>query len=137
MREKWLFTEAYMLLGLMRLAVSLLPFKWLIRSLKQSTGTIAPPALLPEQKRIATSVARLVPAAAGGTPWESVCLVQALTAQRMLKRRGIPGVFYLGVMYDADTEKKMKAHAWLLSDDIIVTGSGFESFTVLSSFGWQ
>jgi hypothetical protein len=56
----------------------------------------------------------------------------------VLKKRGIPGVFYLGVAKDEEHKEKMKAHAWTQCGDSIITGGrGHEMFTVVSVFGWK
>ena len=75
--------------------------------------------------------------AANNTPWESACLAQSLTAQRMLKRRGIPGVFYLGVMKGENVKENMSAHAWSQCGETIITGhKGYEDYAVVSVFRW-
>jgi hypothetical protein len=56
----------------------------------------------------------------------------------MLQKRGIAGVFYLGVAKDGEGKEKMKAHAWTQCGDRIITGGrGHEEFTVVSVFGWR
>ena len=133
--EKRLFLEAWFRLGLMRAAILTLPFKRLTRGLEQRTGEAAPPRMDEAQSRLAEKIGRSVVRAAGHTPWESACLVQALTAQRMLKRRGIPGHFCLGV---AKNGEQMDAHAWTRCGESILTGGrGSESFTVVSVFRWR
>jgi hypothetical protein len=68
-------------------------------------------------------------------PWSSVCLDQALAAQRMLSRRNIPGNLYLGVAKKEDAG--LKAHAWVRCNGEFVTGrAGHEAFIVVSCFGW-
>ncbi|MDD3591377.1 MAG: lasso peptide biosynthesis B2 protein [Sulfurovum sp.] len=68
-------------------------------------------------------------------PWSSVCLDQALAAQRMLSRRKIPGNLYLGVAKKEDAG--LKAHAWVRCNGEFVTGrAGHEAFTVVSCFSW-
>jgi len=70
-------------------------------------------------------------------PWNSVCLDQALAAQRMLSRRGIGGVLYLGVAKDEEG-RGLKAHAWLKCGDRFVTGrKGHGEFTVVSALTWM
>jgi hypothetical protein len=54
------------------------------------------------------------------TPWESKCLVQAMAAMRMLKRRNICSTLYLGVCRDVNYG--MKAHAWLRCGQFYITG---------------
>ncbi len=83
-------------------------------------------------------VSRAIARAAVHTPWQSACLVQALAASKMLQKRGISGLLYLGIAKDATQKEKMKAHAWTRCADAIVTGkSGHEAFTALSVFKWQ
>ncbi len=68
-------------------------------------------------------------------PWDSVCLDQALAAQRMLSRRKISGTLYLGVAKKENEE--LKAHAWVCLGEHFITGqAGHEEFTVVSYFGW-
>jgi hypothetical protein len=87
-----------------------------------------------EELEIVRMIAKAINQASAHTPWESACLAQSLTAQKMLKRRGIHGIFYLGVTKE---ESDMKAHAWSQCGDIIVTGeAGHEAFTVLSVLSW-
>jgi len=133
-KEKNLFMEAYYTLGMMRAAILRVSFKRLTRSLKHQAKKSEFVQLDEEQIQMALSIGKAIGQAAAHTPWESACLAQSLTAQRMLKKRGIPGVFYLGVAKD---EEKMKAHAWSQCGDQIITGGkGHEKFTVLSVFGW-
>ena len=133
--EKKLFVEAYVTLGLMRAALLLFSFKRLTRSLEQQKdiGEMIPPG--DHKLKSAIEVGNAIMRAAAHTPWESACLVQALTAQRMLQKRGIPGVFYLGAMKEEGDE--FKAHAWSQCGDRIITGGkGHEAFAVLSVFEW-
>ena len=56
----------------------------------------------------------------------------------MLQKRGISGVFYLGVAKNADEKEQIEAHSWSQCGDMIITGGeGHENFTVLSMFGWS
>ncbi len=135
--EKKLFLEAYITLGIMRTAILTVSFKRLTRSLEHFPKKGEITALNDNEISIAIAVGQAITRASIHTPWESACLVQSLTAQKMLQKRGIPGVFYLGAMKDEASEKKMKAHAWSQCGDIIITGGeGHEDFTVLSVFGW-
>jgi hypothetical protein len=135
-RDKRLFVEAYARLGLMRAAVSTVSFKRLSRSLHQLKDGQAP-AVNSSQRDMALSIGRAVRRAAAATPWQSTCLVQVLAAQRMLSKRGIGGVIYLGAMVDADIEAGIRAHAWLKCGDYFVTGEeGHEAYPVLTCYGW-
>ncbi len=135
--EKRLFLEAYVTLGMMRTAILTVSFKRLTQKLEHSKSSINTDEPSDQQMSTAKQIGNIILKAAGSTPWESACLVQSLTAQRMLQKRGIPGVFYLGVMKDEEGTEKMKAHAWSKCGETILTGGeGHEKFTVLSVFGW-
>ncbi|MFT7880346.1 MAG: lasso peptide biosynthesis B2 protein [Sulfurimonas sp.] len=133
--EKELFVEAYVTLGLMRAALLLFSFKRLTRSLKQRKSADEMMPLDEEKRQGAMVVGRAITKAAAHTPWESACLVQALAAQRMLQKRGIPGVFYLGAMREKQ-DGELKAHAWSQCGDMILTGGKSEAFKILSVFEW-
>ena len=136
--EKKLFLEAYMILGVMRTAILTVSLKRLTRSFDQKANKEELPSLDEREIEVATAVGKAISRAASGTPWESACLVQSLSAQKMLQRRGIPGVFYLGVAKDEGSREKMKAHAWSQCGNIIITGdAGHEVYTVLSVFEWR
>jgi len=136
--ERRLFIEAYLLLGAMRAAMRLVSFKRLTRSMEHSKEPRTLEVLPQEKLRTAIIVGKVIEQAANNTPWESACLVQSLTAQRMLQKRGVSGVFYLGAKKDGRGDGKMKAHAWTQCGDTVITGArGYEEFTVLSVFGWR
>lgn len=136
--EKKLFLEAYIILGLMRAAILTISFKSLTRSLEHHTTKNEVTPLDDNEIQLAISVGQAITRVAAFTPWESACLAQSLTAKKMLQKRGIPGVFYLGVAKDEESKEKMKAHAWSQCGEIIITGAkGHEFFTVLSVFEWK
>ncbi len=137
--EKALLMETFVFLGIYRAAILTLPFRWLTRSLTQTTSYLVVPPLPDQQRTTALSVGRTIQKAARYTPWESACLAQALTARRMLQRRRISGIFYLGVMKDVtDAKGQFKAHAWSKCGDIILTGQpGHEQFVIVSAFIWK
>ena len=135
--EKKLFLEAYVTLGIMRSSILTVSFKRLTRSLEHVAKQKELAKLNEEEMKMAMRVGQAIMRASAYTPWESACLAQSLTAQKMLQKRGIPGVFYLGAMKDEEEKSKMKAHAWSQCGDTIITGAGgHEEFTVLSVFGW-
>lgn len=135
--EKKLFLEAYVILGIMRAAILTISFKRLTRSLEHLPKKAEISELTDKENATAMRVGRAIIRTAAYTPWESACLVQSLTAQKMLQKRGIPGVFYLGASKDEESEEKMKVHAWSQCGDTIITGAGgHEEFTILSVFSW-
>ena len=120
--EKWWFVEAWLILGVMRAAILVFPFRKLAGSLKQVTGEYETPVLRESEQETAVKVGKIIVTAANHTPWQSACLVQSLAARRMLERRGIPGVIFLGVAKGDNRIENMKAHAWTQCGKFIVTG---------------
>lgn len=72
-----------------------------------------------EEYRYAKKIARCVNEVCGKTSWESKCLVRALSAQTLLKKKGIHTTLYLGCK---EEDGKMVAHAWLRLGEFYVTG---------------
>ena len=140
-RDKKLFFEAFVTLGMMRFAILTTSFKRLVRELEQNLSEDEREnKMLLNDTETATIIAviRIIRKAAIYSPWKSECLVQSLAAQRLLKRRNLPGTIFLGVMKDTDKNEKMRAHAWTKCGDIFITGRhGHEKFTVVSVFSWS
>lgn len=66
------------------------------------------------------------------TPWPTLCLVQAMTAKKMLRSHQLLSTIYLGIRKQ---DNKLKAHAWVRCGTIIVTGKkGMELYTVVGRF---
>lgn len=80
----------------------------------------------------ALRVSREVNRIADKTPWDSKCLVRALAAQRILKRRNVSTTLYLGV--GKEETDKMIAHAWLRCGSYYVTGGTGEEFAMVAKF---
>ncbi|HWJ80328.1 MAG TPA: lasso peptide biosynthesis B2 protein [Niallia sp.] len=67
------------------------------------------------------------------TIWESMCLVKAIAAMKMLERRKIESTLYLGT--GKDERGKLIAHAWLRSGPYYITGfEVMNRFTVVGTF---
>lgn len=66
-------------------------------------------------------------------PFKSRCLQQAYAGKIILNRMKIPSTIYFGVA--KDSEKGLKAHAWLRAGNKIISGEkGMNQFTVVSFF---
>jgi hypothetical protein len=132
--DRMFLVEAFVLLGIARLAVLAVPFRWLAVTLGRHMKE-ADVQGNPSDLRRARRVGQAVRSAAGYTPWKSLCLPQAVAAQWMLKRRHICGTLYLGVAKDETKPERPAAHAWLRCGDVILTGrQGHRRFTVVSVF---
>jgi hypothetical protein len=130
--DQILLVEAGFWLGVARLAMLTLPFRWIKRgwgepqalSAKKPRGT--PTELL---ERVSWAVATASP----HLPWDCLCLAQAMAAKAMLKRRGIPSTLSLGLAKDGTAPPQ--GHAWLTCGDQVLTGwQGMERFTVITTF---
>lgn len=113
-----------------RFRIRFVPMKYL-RKYFGAEGEESPEEGTAEQYRYAKLVAGHVNRSAGHTPWESKCLVRALTAQRLLRKKKIPTTLYLGVKTE---EGKMLAHAWLRTGRLYVTGGDGEGYAVVAKY---
>ncbi len=80
----------------------------------------------------AYSVAQDIERVSKNTPWESKCLVKALTARFLLHRKGIVTTLYLGV--GKDDKGKMTAHSWLRCGELYVTGGDGSGYATVAKF---
>jgi len=136
--DRWLLVEVFVLLGVARLGLRVIPFRRLAQHLgplQVETPSDAPPDHLAQAKRVGLAIARISPY----TPWTSNCFPQALVAKHWLRRRHIPTTLYLGVALaktDNAPRPEMTAHAWLRCGPLLVTGGrGHERYTVTACFG--
>lgn len=121
----------------MRMAMQLFSFKRLVRTLEQTTMPESAVLSL-EKQETAKAVGRAIGRAAGHTPWKSSCLVQSLSAWKMLQKRRIAGGFYLGASKTGGEGPGTRAHAWTRSGTDVITGeTGHEAFTVITGYRWR
>lgn len=84
-----------------------------------------------ENYKYAKAVAICVNHVCNKTAWESKCLVRALTAGKLLKKKGIPSTMYLGCRLE---DGRMAAHAWLRCGRMYVTGGDGDGYAVVDKF---
>lgn len=130
-KEKFLLIEAFFLTGIMRFKILRVPFN----KLKQQLGTHnkesakeVPTQYYKQAKQIRWVVTHI----SKHTPWESLCLVQSMTVQKMLEKRGIPTTLYLGV--NKDTNNEMKAHSWIRCGEMYITGGDGTGYATVAKF---
>ena len=107
--EKWLFTQAIVLLPLNVVALRLVGFRrWLaiLTALAPAQGRPAAPA----DETTARHAARLVKAAAAHGLYRANCLPQSLAIWWLLRRRGIESDLRIGARKEAG---RFEAHAWV------------------------
>ncbi len=139
-RDRLLLAEASLSLAVARLAVRLMPFRWIAPRLGETM------AASPEEDSADPELLRRIGWAVGvaghNLPWTSRCLAEAIAGKAMLKRRGVPSTLYLGLAKDGQAD--LEAHAWLRCGSRILTGErASEGYTVIASFaepgpeGWN
>lgn len=97
---------------------------------KEESGFEAPEDFIPYVDK----VSRAVICVCNNTKWESKCLVRALVARKLLKKKKLNCTLYMGVRQDETG--KMLAHAWLRWGNHIVTGGNedLNKYAVVSKF---
>ncbi len=94
-------------------------------------GEESPETATLEEYKYAKRVAYAVNHVCNKTKWESKCLVRALTAQKLLRKKGIPSTLYLGCGLN---DGKMVAHAWLRCGKMYVTGGNGSEYAIVDKF---
>ena len=134
-QDRRLLYETVYWLCVMRLAILLVPVQRLCRWFRVQQHD-AQMLLDAPQHETARRIGWAIRAAAPRTFWQSACLVQALSGMAMLRRRNIPGVFYLGVARDHATGAVI-SHAWLCAGNQVLTGApGHARYAPLIAFSW-
>jgi hypothetical protein len=120
-QERWALIEAMVSLVLARISM-LMPFRWLARllgGLEPGMGRFI--AILgADEREAALEVRRAVLRIAERLPWRSSCLVRAVAARIMLRRRHLPSLVQFGV---GRTPTEFSAHAWVRCGEIDVVGA--------------
>ena len=131
--DRWLLVQASAWLGLVSIAIPLVPFRRIAAWVGLVPGE-GRDGLASDRPAAAGRIGWAVRVAAARTPWTSACLAQALAGTILLRRRGLPATLYLGVAQDAGVPEGMSAHAWLRCGDAILTGAARrEHFGVISA----
>lgn len=105
--ERWLLVEAAIVVPIVRLALTILPFRLVHRGIAAT-----PVAVRRSESQTPERIARMVAAVAARVPRAS-CLTQALAATLLLARHGYPATLRVGVAKNEDGT--LRAHAWLES----------------------
>ena len=131
-QDKLLFFKAFIITGIVRIAILNIKFDKLKSRLGKNNHESSKEIDV-ECYSYIDIVKKAVLRAAKYTPWQSKCLVQAVTVQYLLKKENIPSTIYLGV--NKDKCNKMQAHAWIRCGEIIVTGGEISNdFKVVAKF---
>lgn len=130
-RDGLLLMEAIIWLILTSLAISVLPFRYVIAVASRPPRRSAPPLAL--RAAVTSGVRWAILAGARRVWWHTACFQQGLAAHLMLRRRGIPSALYYGAV--PGTNGEPKAHVWVQDDTSDVVGGEFAAdFAVLATF---
>ena len=130
-QDRLLLVEAILYLAAAGLSIALLRFRHIGVLAARPTRRPQPPpkACLRKVRRIRWAIV----AVAGRVPWRALCFQQALAAQLMLRRRGVPSVLYYGAAQD--DRSGLLTHVWVRHGDVDVVGGEIaNNFAVLATF---
>ena len=85
----------------------------------------------------ASEIGRVVASVAARLPFRAACLQQAIAVRRMLRRRDISAMVYLGIARDRGerAQASQAAHAWVTVGTRVVSGDGvIEKFAIVARF---
>jgi hypothetical protein len=119
--DQFLLVRSWLVLGMIRLGLWLLPFQTLRRLLAGMTrmnGSARP--LRQENRTSPGKVAWAVEAASKYVPAARTCLTRALAVQAILQSQGYPAFLRIGVV--RGTGGDLEGHAWVESEGKIVIG---------------
>lgn len=132
-KKKIMIIRVYILTGYYRFKMLFTPFSKMAKKIGQQ-GIESSDIYNDSQDSYIRRVRSIVMMTSKNTPWESLCLVQALTVQFLLNKKKISNTVYLGLAKDENN--KPIAHAWIKHGGKIVVGEkGMEKFAVVAKFG--
>lgn len=136
--DKLLVPIVFILLGVARLSTLIISFRYYARFLGSYQKIDAfTPVLTTEQTQRARRIGHIVRATANITPWESLCLVQAMVASLLLRWWRVPYILHFGLAKNTDPTDShpMKAHAWVTAGPVAVTGGrSLFSFAIVGTY---
>ena len=133
---KFWLVPTWIMLGLARMTVLLIPFRMIAPRLGRSEiGAAIIPLATQDQKARALNIGRVIRLATKYTPWNANCFAQAIVARQLLSIYGLPYTVFLGFSANADKDGSVGAHAWTISGSVPITGGySFDHFTVVGEF---
>lgn len=117
-----LFSETMVALVIAFIRVRFSPFHQLAKALGRKGGE-SPKSIAVEKLHVAKEIERAIATISLYLPWPPSCLIQAVTAHRLLRRRNIACTIYFGVASGPGQGRAViNAHAWLRCGSRIITG---------------
>ena len=128
-----LFLAAFVLVPVARLAVWLLPFRWLARTLGQPG--VASGLASEAEAAVARQAAWAVEWVARAWLMRSSCLVRASALQWLLHHRRIPATVHLGTR--RDDRLGLRFHAWVTLNGEILGRPEAQAWRTINTFAWS
>ena len=118
MPRRFLVVEAIVALGIARMGIAVLPFRWLPRFFTREPNR--PGRSGEARQAVVTAVRGAIQAAARRLPGQTMCFPRAVAAQSMLRRRGIVTTLYYGAA--TSEEEGLTTHVWLQDREAGIVG---------------
>lgn len=136
--ELCLIAPTFILLGAARVAILTMPFRRYAPMFGAQAGlqAVSQPLSDKDMARV-QSIGRIVRRTAQITPWQSLCLCQAMVAALFLRIVGIPfcAIFGLAPGRDDAGSDPMQAHVWVRAGEYNVTGGqNVSQYTIVMGF---
>ena len=130
---RWRIPLTWLLLGVSRFLVLLLPFRYVAMVLGQRADAPVVPLVPAQHMAQLRQLKQLIAITSKYCPWRANCFAQAITAKLWLSWWGLPYCVFFGVA--RDPVKALKAHAWVMAGPVAVSGgNSFSQFTVVASY---
>ena len=128
--EKWMTITVYFYVAYYRLCILFLP----MTRIEKMMGIRGEESIAEEEMetiKLAKLVGFHVNRVTEHLPLKRKCFVRALTARRILMKRGINTTIYMGVALE---DGKMIAHAWSRCGQLYVTGGNGNGYSTVARF---
>jgi hypothetical protein len=130
-QTRWLLLEAFILLGWARI-LKMFPFSKIAPILGRQMDETSY-QVIESNRKVIRHISQAINIMSRYTLWESMCLVKAIAAMKMLEKRQVESTLYLGT--GKDENGKLIAHAWLRSGPFYITGfEVMDKFSVVNKF---
>lgn len=128
--EKWMTITVYLYVAFYRLCILLVPMSR-IEKMMGIRGEESTAEENVENMKLAKLVGFHVNRVTEHLPLKRKCFVRALTARRILMKKGVNSTLYMGVGLE---NGKMIAHAWLRCGLLFVTGGNGSGYSTVAKF---
>lgn len=128
--EKWMTITVYLYVAYYRLCLLFVPMPR-IEKMIGVRGEESDAEETLENIKLAKLVGFHVNRVTGHLPLKRKCFVRALSARKILMKRGVNTTLYLGV---GKEDGNMVAHAWLRCGQLYVTGGNGDGYAMVAKF---